>query len=104
MTNVQIMSVSFEELESGTPALNFCSEFTVPITSKMFAKAFISFYDNDLKFRLEGLSGNSLRFSWYDENAEILSVYFKNNFVGYALSGDLYNAFSDVYRTLTTIQ
>ena len=101
MTDVQIMSVSFEELESGAPAINFCSEFTVPISSKIFAKSFISFYDNDLRFRIEGLTGNKLKLSWYNEEEGILKVFFKNEFVGYVLCGELYNAFVNVYRILS---
>lgn len=98
--SVAIMSVSSEELESGAPAINICSEFSIPISNKTFVKSFISYYTNDLKFRIETLSGNKLSFKWYNEADDILEVYFKNEFVGYALGDDFNKACVGVLRTL----
>ena len=100
MTDIQLMSVCFEELESGIPAVNFCSDFTVPITNKTFARSFITFYENDLWFRLGNLSANKLSFKVYDEAEGILEVYFTKEFMGYVLCGELYNAFVKVHQTL----
>lgn len=104
MSNVQLMSVSYEELESGAPALNFCSEFTVPMSNKTFVKSFISFYDNDLRFKLAMLSANKLAFKWHSEEQGILEVYFQSHFMGYALCGDIYNALTHVYKAFLESQ
>ena len=93
-----MMSVSFTVLDNDIPAINFCSEFSIPITQKTFCKSFITYYDNDLKFRIAGLSTNCLNLKWYDNEEHVLEVYFKKDFMGYVLVGDLYNAITHCYQ------
>ena len=93
-----MMSVSFTVLDNDVPAIDFCSEFSIPVTQKTFCKSFINFYDNDLRFRIANLSTNCLSFKWYDKDEHILEVYFKKEFVGYVLVGDLYNAIVHCYQ------
>lgn len=98
--SVQIMTVTFEELESGAPAINLCSEFSIPISNKTFVKSFISYYTNDLKFRLETISGNKLSFKWLSEDDDIIEVYFKGDMVGYAMGADVKQAFVGVLQCM----
>lgn len=100
MPEIQFMSVTYDEMDSGAPALCFCMELSIAISNKTLAKSFVHYYENDMAFKLGSLSGNRFSFKWYDEDKGILEVHFKNIFMGYVLSGELYNAFVKVYKTL----
>ena len=86
----ELMSVGFDLAENETPSLVFCSEFAVPITNKTFATSFVKYYENDLKFKLGHLSCSTLAFSWSSEENDTLEVHFKKNFMGLALSSEIY--------------
>lgn len=101
MENYNCMSVEYTELDSGVPAVVFCSEFTVPITAKTFVKTFITNYeDRELWFKLPHVSGNQLSFSWANESQGVLEVNWKKMPMGYSYAGDLYNAFCKCSQTL----
>lgn len=104
MTNIEIMPVTFELLDNGFPAITFCGEFTVAISNKTFVSSYISYYDNDMKFKLGTLSGNSLSFKWEDEEKKILKVFFKKEFMGYTLVGEIYNVFTKCYQQLVELK
>jgi Na+/H+ antiporter NhaA len=86
----ELMSVGFNLTENGMPNLIFCSEFSVPVTNKTFVSSFVKYYENNLKFKLGHLSCSTLAFSWISEEEDILEVHFKKNFMGLALSSEIY--------------
>lgn len=98
------MSVCFEVIDNDLPALNFCSEFSVPVTQKTFCKSFISYYENDLRFRIPSLTTNKLSFKYEDADETILEVSFKKEMMGYVLVGDLYNAIVHCYQYLEELK
>lgn len=100
MASSELLSISFDVLDNGLPAIIFCDQFTVAITGKQFPKNYIYYFENDAKFKLGFLSGNNIMFTWEDEEANILKVYFKKEFMGFALSGDIYNVMTKCLQTL----
>lgn len=102
--SVEIMSVSFDILDNGISAINICSEMSIPVSQIVFCRSFISYYDNDLRFKISNLSTNTISFKWYDGNENILELYYKKEFVGYVLVGDMYNVIIKCYQTLQELK
>ena len=102
--NIEIMSVSFDILDNNNPAINICSELSISVTQLGFCKSFISYYDNDLRFKISDLSTNTLSFKWYDKKESILKLYYKKEVVGFVLVGDLYNVITQCYKYLEELK
>ena len=96
----EIMTVSYTELDNTCPAICICSDLIIPITNKSFPKNFIGFYDKDIKFNINNLSGCSIKFKIIDEENEILEFYYKTMFVGYVSMSDIYTVFIQCYNEL----
>ena len=102
--NVEIMSVSFDILDNGIPAINLCSEISIPVSQITFCRSFISCYENDLRFKISNLSTNILSFKFQDDKETILELYYKKEFLGYVLVGELYNIIIKCYQTLQELR
>ena len=104
MSDYETLSLDYTELDNTCPAICVCNDFIVPITSKNFAKNFIGFYEKDLKFNLNNMQCNGLKFELENEEQEILRIYYKKLFMGYATMYDLYIIFIKCYNALLNIE
>jgi len=97
-----VMSVSYTELDNGTPALCFCSDIIIPITNKTMVQSFINYMDNDLKFKIIDLRIQTLALTYF--GPDVISIKAKVNSVwelmGFVGTQEIYECMSKVLNTL----
>ena len=86
----ELMSVSFDIGENEVPFLVFCSEFKIPMFNKSFVNSYISYYENDMKFKCGTMGVRLLTLKWYKEEDEILEVYTNKEFMGLVRASEIY--------------
>lgn len=95
------MAIDITETDSELPAICFCNDIIVPITSQTFVKNIISFIENDLLFKLNNITHNKLKFAleYYIENNpndSVLGVYLGSLFMGYISASSLLIVMKDI--------
>ena len=83
------------DINNEIPVLNIEDKYIIPLTNNTFIKSYINYYDNDMKFKLGNMSGNGMKYKWYDEDQGIIEFYLKNKYICNITTDILYNIFKE---------
>ena len=101
-SNQDIMSVEYTELDSGWPALCFCSDLIIPLTNKTMVNSFNNYMSSDLRFKIVNFKINNLMLTYVNEELTIVRAKVNGVFVpmGYVSSTDIHNVLIRVANKL----
>jgi len=103
---MDLLNISCTETDEGLPCLCICNDVQLVLNNRTFVRSFITYVEDDMVFKIPYLSGCKITFAMEDnsEGAEILSLYFNRNLVGYVSVTALYMVMQEAWLILQSIK